>query len=69
MRVQSWAIIYLRSFLRPGLSSGPFLLVTSAARVRAPQRGALASLTYDIHDMPVNGLMKLLPEEFGTRWR
>jgi hypothetical protein len=27
------------------------------------------SLTYDIHDMPVDRLMKILPEEFGARWR
>jgi hypothetical protein len=27
------------------------------------------SLTYDIHDLPVDRLMKLLPEEFGARWR
>jgi hypothetical protein len=39
----------------------------------SPRRLALIanqlSLTYDIHDMPVNGPMKLLPEEFGTKWR
>jgi hypothetical protein len=39
----------------------------------SPRRLALIanqlSLTYDIHDMPVDRLMKLLPEEFGTRWR
>jgi hypothetical protein len=38
-----------------------------------PRRLALIanqlSLTYDIHDMPVDRLMKLLPEEFGARWR
>jgi hypothetical protein len=27
------------------------------------------SLTYDIHDMPVDRLMKILPDEFGARWR
>ena len=27
------------------------------------------SLTHDIHDMPVDRLMKILPEEFGARWR
>lgn len=27
------------------------------------------SLTYDIHDMPVDRLMNILPEEFGARWR
>jgi hypothetical protein len=32
MRVQSWATIYLRSFLRPGLSSGPFLMVTLVSK-------------------------------------
>jgi hypothetical protein len=26
------------------------------------------SLTYDIHDMPVDQLLKILPEEFGARW-
>jgi hypothetical protein len=39
----------------------------------SPRRLALIanqlSLTYDIHDMPVDRLMKILPEEFGARWR
>lgn len=39
----------------------------------SPRRLALIanqlSLTYDIHDMPVDRLMKILPEEFGSRWR
>ena len=39
----------------------------------SPRRLALIanqlSLTYDIHDMPVDRLMKVLPEEFGSRWR
>ncbi len=39
----------------------------------SPRRLALIanqlSLTYDIHDMPVDRLLKILPEEFGARWR
>ncbi|WP_315807039.1 MULTISPECIES: hypothetical protein [unclassified Bradyrhizobium] len=39
----------------------------------SPRRLALIanqlSLTYDIHGMPVDRLMKILPEEFGARWR
>lgn len=39
----------------------------------SPRRLALIanqlSLTHDIHDMPVDRLMKILPEEFGSRWR
>jgi hypothetical protein len=39
----------------------------------SPRRLALIanqlSLTYDIQEMPVDHLLKLLPEEFGTRWR
>lgn len=39
----------------------------------SPRRLALIanqlSLTHDIHDMPVDRLMKILPEEFGARWR
>ena len=39
----------------------------------SPRRLALIanqlSLTYDIHDMPVDQLLKILPEEFGARWR
>jgi hypothetical protein len=39
----------------------------------SPRRLALIanqlSLTHDIHDMPVDRLMKLLPEEFGSRFR
>ncbi|RXH34368.1 hypothetical protein XH99_01075 [Bradyrhizobium nanningense] len=39
----------------------------------SPRRLALIanqlSLTYDIHGMPVDQLMKILPEEFGARWR
>ena len=39
----------------------------------SPRRLALIanqlSLTYDIHDMPVDRLMKILPDEFGARWR
>jgi hypothetical protein len=39
----------------------------------SPRRLALLanqlSLTFDIHDMPVGQLLKLLPEEFGTKWR
>lgn len=39
----------------------------------SPRRLALLanqlSLTYDIHEMPVDQLLKLLPDEFGGRWR
>ena len=39
----------------------------------SPRRLALIanqlSLTYDIHDMPVDRLLKILPDEFGARWR
>lgn len=39
----------------------------------SPRRLALIanqlSLTYDIHNMPIDRLMKILPEEFGSRWR
>lgn len=39
----------------------------------SPRRLALIanqlSLTYDIHDIPVDRLLRLLPEEFGARWR
>jgi hypothetical protein len=39
----------------------------------SPRRLALIanqlSLTHDIHDMPVDRLLKILPEEFGARWR
>lgn len=39
----------------------------------SPRRLALIanqlSLTYDIHNMPVDSLLKILPEEFGARWR
>ena len=39
----------------------------------SPRRLALIanqlSLTYDIHDMPVDRLMRILPDEFGARWR
>lgn len=39
----------------------------------SPRRLALIanqlSLTYDVHDMPVDRLLKILPEEFGARWR
>jgi len=39
----------------------------------SPRRLALIanqlSLTYDIHAMPVDRFLKLLPDEFGSRWR
>ncbi|MGE0750788.1 MAG: hypothetical protein AB7K64_09395 [Variibacter sp.] len=39
----------------------------------SPRRLALIAnqlaLTYDIHNMPPDRLLQLLPEEFGTRWR
>jgi hypothetical protein len=39
----------------------------------SPRRLALIanqlSLTFDIHEMPVDRLLKILPEEFGARWR
>lgn len=39
----------------------------------SPRRLALIanqlSLTYDIHAMPVDRFLKLLPDEFGGRWR
>jgi hypothetical protein len=39
----------------------------------SPRRLALIanqlSLTYDIHEMPVEKFLRLLPEEFGARWR
>jgi hypothetical protein len=39
----------------------------------SPRRLALIanqlSLTYDIHEMPIPQLLKLLPEEFGAKWR
>lgn len=39
----------------------------------SPRRLALIAnqlaLTYDIHNMPADRLLQLLPEEFGTRWR
>jgi hypothetical protein len=39
----------------------------------SPRRLALIanqlSLTYDIHGMPVDRFLKLLPDEFGGRWR
>jgi hypothetical protein len=57
----------------------------SDARTGEPRRGAGAkgsgsprrlalianqlALTYDIHNMPADRLLQLLPEEFGTRWR
>jgi hypothetical protein len=42
MHVQSWAIIYLRSFLRPGLSPGPFFDIAAEALGVEPRASGTA---------------------------
>ena len=69
MRIQQ--VAFERRWL--GGSDGQPTRGAGAKGSGSPRRLALLanqlSLTYDIHDMPVDRLLKILPEEFGARWR